>query len=108
MVEEVEQPTQPKMSRRRFGAITLGGAGALVAGAVTTFVLLDSDSGGEVLRSFDVSHDPSVYVTMTNGTEFVVEVKDTETREVLERFDRVTARSLLSIDSEYVQIIKTA
>jgi hypothetical protein len=100
MVEMVEEDeSQPKMSRRRFGAITLGGAGAVVAGGVTMFLLVDSDAdGGSALRSFDVIHDPSVYVTMTNGLEFTVEVKDTETKEVLERFDRVTARSLLSLD----------
>ena len=107
MVESVEEDeSQTRMSRRRFGALTLGGAGALVAGGVTTMFLLDGDGGG-TLRSFDVIHDPSVYVTMTNGLEFTVEVKDTETKEVLERFDRVTARSLLSLDSQHVQISKT-
>jgi hypothetical protein len=106
MTEESE--SQPRMSRRRFGAV-LGGAGVLVAGGITTLVLLgSSDDRGEVVRSFDVQHDPSVYVTMTNGTEFVVEVKDTETRDVLERFERVTARTLLSIDSAHVRISKTA
>lgn len=103
-----ETESQPRMSRRRFGAV-VGGAGVVVAGGVTTFVLLDADAGDlDAVRSFDVHHDPSVYVTMTNGAEFVVEVNDRETREVLERFERVTARTLLSIDSAHVRITKTA
>lgn len=107
MTEDTATVTQPKLSRRRFGAIALGGAGALVAGGVTVFSVLDADDPVS-LRSFDVHHEPSVYVTMTNGVEFIVEVKDVETREVLERFEGVTAASLLSLQSDHVTIAETA
>ena len=82
------EPTQSDsgLSRRQFGAIALGGAGAVAVGGLTVFQLLGS-APGQAIRRFDVRHDPSVYVTMTNGTEFVVEVKERGSRRVLERHD---------------------
>lgn len=98
-----ERSSEPgKLSRRRFGAIAVGGAGALLVGS--RFVLQDDDDATAV-RTFDVEHDSSVYVTMTNGTEFIVEVKQTGTGEVLERHEGVTARTLLSLQSEHLAII---
>lgn len=88
--------------RRRF----LAASGATVAGmavAGTTLFILRDDSGRAVAH-FDVAHDPSVYVTMTAGSPFVVEVKDRATRAVLEHHDGVTAENLLALDSDHVVI----
>jgi len=41
--------------------------------------------------------------TISNGAEFEVAVTRTGTGEVLERFDSVTARSLLSLESDHVR-----
>lgn len=90
------------IARRRFGAIALGGACAAVVGGGLALW----DNNADTVRFFDVVHDESVYVTMTNGAEFVVEVKQVGTREVLERHEGVTARSLHSLKSERLVIIK--
>lgn len=105
MAESSESPS--KMSRRKFGALALSGAGALAVGGVTVFQIIDDDPG-QAVRRFDVHHDPSVYVTMTNGAEFVVEVKQVGTQEVLERHEGVTARNLLALESEHVSILDAA
>lgn len=90
------------ISRRRLGALALGGVGAAATGGLVV-VQATRDDEPDAARTFEVVHDPAVYVTMTNGTEFEVAVKRTDTGEVLERFDRVTARSLLSLESDHVR-----
>ena len=77
---ELETST-PRLSRRRFAALAVGGVGAVAAGVVSAFALFEPDAPeGEAVRFFDVAHGPNVYVTMTNGTEFVVEVKEVGSR----------------------------
>ena len=95
------------MSRRKFGALALSGAGALAVSGVTVFQIVDDDPG-QAVRKFNVHHDPSVYVTMTNGTEFVVEVKQVGTREVLERHEGITAHNLLALQSDHLSIVDAA
>lgn len=95
-----------EMTRRRFGVIVLGGAGALAVGGATTLRLIAGDGTG--VRTFDVRHDPSVYVTMTNGSEFVVEVKRRETGEVIEHHSGVTAYNLLRLRSDHVTFVDAA
>jgi hypothetical protein len=79
LMEHHEPKSQPVvdsgMSRRTFATLAAGGVGALVLGGVSAFRIFDA--GGHAVRSFEVRHDPSVYVTMTNGRPFVVEVKRT-------------------------------
>ena len=60
----------------------------------------------EPVRFFDVVTDPTATVSITNGDEFTVAVKDRSTGEVLEQHDRVTAHTLLRLRSEYVQIVE--
>ena len=96
-----------ELSRRTFGAMVLGAAGAVAVGGVTAVRLGRPDDRGAV-RAFDVRHDPSVYVTMTNGSPFVVEVKQRESGEVLEHFDRVTAYNLLRLTSDHVTFVELA
>ncbi|NND73797.1 MAG: hypothetical protein HKN44_02220 [Ilumatobacter sp.] len=87
---------QPTLSRRGLGALALGCAGAALLGRS----LVAGDDVPPV--RFDVVHDDSVYVTMTNGLEFVVEVRRRQGHDVLERFEGVTARSVLSLKSAWV------
>ena len=105
MAEPAESSS--KMSRRQFGALALGGAGALAVGGITVFQIVD-DGPGHAVRTFDVHHDPSVFVTMTSGAAFVVEVKQVGTREVLERHEGVTAHNLLALESEHLSIREAA
>jgi hypothetical protein len=105
MAEPAESSS--KMSRRKFGALAVSGVGALAVGGVTVFQIIDDDPG-QAVRRFDVHHDPSVYVTMTSGAEFVVEVKQMGTQRLLERHEGVTAHNLLALKSEHVTIDKTA
>lgn len=97
-----------KMSRRRFSALALGGAGAVAAGGITFFVALDESAGergdGAPIGAFDVRHGDDIYVTMTSGASFVVEVKERGTGAVLERHEGVTGESLATLDSEYLAI----
>ncbi len=107
MTREPEPLHEPKpMSRRRFGAMVLGTGAAVAAGAVTIWRLADSpEGGGTAIRTFRISHDPAVYVTMTNGEEFVVEVKERGTGRVLEHHDGVTAYNLLDLPTDHVSIV---
>ena len=99
-----------KITRRRFSAIALGSAGAIAVGGVAVLTLTDDDHAparrgdGTPIGAFGVEHDGSVYVTMTNGAEFVVEVKERGSGTVLERHEGVTAESLASLTSDYVAI----
>lgn len=100
-----------KITRRRFGAIAFGGAGAVAVGGVAVFTLTDGDDAparrgdGAPIGAFDVQHDDAVYVTMTNGAEFVVEVKERGSGTVLERHDGVTAENLATLPSQYINIV---
>lgn len=96
-----------ELSRRRFGAMVLGGAGVVAVGGVTAMRLGGADDRHAV-RTFDVRHDPSVYVTMTNGATFVVEVKQRDSGQVLEHFDGVTASNLLRLKSDHVTFVELA
>lgn len=98
-----------KLSRRRFGAIAAGGVGAVVAGGFTVFTLADDTptrrGAGAPIGAFEVHHDDRVYVTMTNGAEFVLEVKERGSGNVLEHHEGVTGESLMTLASEYVTIV---
>lgn len=95
-----------RQTRRRFvGAIAAGLASAVVGGSNAWAA---PRRGGHTVRFFDVVHDPSVAVMMTNGRRFEVCVKDVATGEILERHDRVSARDLLDVESAYIRIIERA
>jgi len=89
-----------KMSRRSFTTLAAGAAGAAVVGGFA--VLQGTGAGPQAVGTFDVTHDRTVYVTMTNGSEFVVQVKRQGTGEVLENHTGVTAYNLLTLESDYV------
>lgn len=91
-------------TRRWFVAAVVAGVGSTVVGA--TDLLAAPRRRLERVRHFDVVHDPSVAVTMTNGHGFTVCVKDVASGEVLERHERVTAWNLLHLESAHVQIVQ--
>jgi hypothetical protein len=94
-----------ELSRRRFGTMVLGGAAVVAVGGVSALRIGASEARIGI-RTFDVHHDPSVYVTMTSGSPFVVEVKRRDTSEVLEHFDGVTAFNLLELTSRHVSFVE--
>lgn len=108
--DEIDMDTgataSPKMSRRSFTTLAAGAAGAAVIGGFA--VLQGTGAGPQAVGTFDVAHAPSVYVTMTNGAEFVVQVKRPGTGEVLESHTGVTAYNLLALQSDHVSFSKVA
>lgn len=93
-----------RTTRRWFVTASVAVVGATVVGGAD--LLAAPRRRLERVRSFDVVHDPSVAVTMTNGHGFTVCVKDVATGDVLERHERVTAWSLLHLESAHVQIVQ--
>jgi hypothetical protein len=102
MQQENDEPI--RRSRRWFvGALVAGVASTMVGGQAT--LASPRRKRRAAVRSFDVIHDPSVRVSMTNGRRFVVCAKDARTGEILERHERVTARRLLDLSSDHFQIV---
>ncbi len=93
-----------RRSRRWFvGALVAGVASTMVGGQTT--LATPRRRRRAAVRSFDVVHARSVAVSMTNGRRFVVCAKDAKTGEILERHERVTARSLLDLSSDHFRIV---
>lgn len=105
-VEGAVPPGDERWSRRRFVVAAVAGAGATLGGVAVTVAALPRGAEGTPVRFFDVVHDESVYVTMTDGVEFVVTVKETGTGAVLETHDGVTATTLLTLQSDHVAIVE--
>jgi hypothetical protein len=103
-----DTPTTRRMSRRSFTTLVAVGTGALAVGGVGAATLLTGTPAGVAVQTFGVEHDDDVYVTMTNGREFVVEVKQRGSGVVLETHEGVTAYNLLSLKSDYVTITEVA
>jgi hypothetical protein len=92
------------VSRRGFtkGAAAMA-IGAAAAGGTTVWLLGRNGSGSVTPYAFRIDHGDDIQVLMTNGERFLVTVRRREGTE-LERFEDVTASSLLTLESEYVTL----
>lgn len=93
-----EAADDQRMSRRQFGVATAALATAVGAGAV--FGLRGDGDNTEVV-AFELRHSPDHYVTMTRGAEFRVAVHESATRNIVEQFNGVTARTVMGLESAY-------
>ncbi len=98
-------PGRPSMTRRRFAVGATGTLGAIAVGATLVSFFVGDDGGSEI-GFFDIAHRNDVYVTMTNGEEFRVTVKEVGTGRVIEEHVGVTGRTLGNLRSEHIRILQ--